>query len=120
MSGATDRFALRELSDHRIDEWFEEKVSEYRCPMELGDDTKALRGIHARGLGTIRGSLTLASSELPTGLPSDLPRFGILPTQVIPSRSFCAIQPAAARDSRRCPTAMKSRPSALASDTHRD
>ena len=33
MSGATDKFALRELSDHtRIDEWFEEKVSEYRCP----------------------------------------------------------------------------------------
>ena len=46
-----------ELSDHtRIDEWFEEKVSEYRCPMELGDDTKALRGIHARGLGTIQAA----------------------------------------------------------------
>ena len=53
------------------------KSASIDAPMELGDDTKALRGIHARGLGTIRGSLTIASSELPTGLPSDLPRFGI-------------------------------------------
>ena len=73
-SGAKDPFALRELGDHtRIDAWFEEKVTEYRCPMDVGDDTQALRGIHARGLGTLRGSLTIAPHEL----PPDLPRMGV-------------------------------------------
>ena len=82
--------------------------------MELGDDTKALRGIHARGLGTIRGSLTITSSRAAYRVyPATCLASVFSPIQRTPSRSFCAIQPAVARDSRRCPTAMKSRPSAL-------
>lgn len=82
-SGAIDRFSMREIRDHdRIDGHFETKVRDYRCPIEQGPTDKALRGIHARGLGTLHGHLTVTASNPlePRGLPSAAPRLGVFET----------------------------------------
>lgn len=72
-----DRFEGRELSDHRrIDDWFSEKVETYRCPASLGPEGKALRGIHARGLGVLQAKLHVLEQALPP-LPGGSVRPGV-------------------------------------------
>ena len=75
------------MEQNDIDAWFNNKVQQYRCPVNLGPSDQALRGIHARELGTLNAEFIVSKHAAPR-LPVDIERHGIFDH---PPKRFSAI-----------------------------